>query len=208
MAGSEIEFIKPRVALIVRGKSGLHHRPGLLEQHADCVLSNGEPVGFFGDGPVRSGGSMRSASGSSLRIGLNMSGQVVFYQGFYEMGSDDYVDINEARMVGIPATMAVLDVTLDQAEKFDHFWRNLSKNPGVFNLIGKNCSNQAANAFVHAGILKTGGGLRSTPNGLLHRLVDLPGLSSQVFVGFFGFSKMGSRWRVVFEGTESIGVSK
>jgi hypothetical protein len=48
------------IGLIVRGKQNDSHSPGNMEQHADCILPNGQPVGFFGgegDASSGSGGS-------------------------------------------------------------------------------------------------------------------------------------------------------
>ena len=45
------------VGLIVRGKQNDAHSPGNMEQHADCILPNGEHVGFFGGGGDASSGS-------------------------------------------------------------------------------------------------------------------------------------------------------
>src|SRR5260221_10661309 len=45
--GNTIKFTGDSVGLIVRGKKSHEHEPGLMEQHADCILSNGAPVGFL-----------------------------------------------------------------------------------------------------------------------------------------------------------------
>ncbi|MGI9282311.1 MAG: hypothetical protein ACR2PX_22150 [Endozoicomonas sp.] len=45
-----------RIGLIVRGKRSLDHNPGVMEQHADCIITTGEPYGFFGDEGAASGG--------------------------------------------------------------------------------------------------------------------------------------------------------
>lgn len=44
------KFTGNSVGLIVRGKCSQEHHPDNLDQHADCVLSNGAPIGFFGEG--------------------------------------------------------------------------------------------------------------------------------------------------------------
>jgi hypothetical protein len=53
-------FSGDQVGLIVRGKKSHAHKPDVMEQHADCILSNGAPVGFFGEGN----------NGSSNSIGM------------------------------------------------------------------------------------------------------------------------------------------
>ncbi len=59
-----LQFTGDSVALIVRGKTGPEHQPDLMNQHADCVLSDGACIGFFGEGAGLSG------SGGSLGLGM------------------------------------------------------------------------------------------------------------------------------------------
>lgn len=60
-----IIFDGTKIALIVRGKTGVNHDPDLLAQHADVILADGSPVGFFGQGEGTSG------SGGSLGAGMD-----------------------------------------------------------------------------------------------------------------------------------------
>ncbi|MFT7562149.1 MAG: hypothetical protein ACI93R_004084 [Flavobacteriales bacterium] len=83
--------IRPNVVgLIVRGKQNDLHNPGNMEQHTDCILPNGQPVGFFGGGGGASSGSSGGSLGSSLAswaggpsgtfnsTGINMKGMAAY----------------------------------------------------------------------------------------------------------------------------------
>jgi hypothetical protein len=58
-----ITFDGKKVALIVRGKLALDHEPDLMAQHADVILGDGTPIGFFGEGEGTSGSGASSGSG-------------------------------------------------------------------------------------------------------------------------------------------------
>lgn len=59
--------ITPNIfGLIVRGKHKEKHHPGKPDQHADCILPESEPVGYFGGG-VASSGSGDSGFARSLK---------------------------------------------------------------------------------------------------------------------------------------------
>ena len=55
-----------RVRLIVRGELSPSHHPDLMQQHADAILADGSPTGFYGEGN----------DNSSNRIGMMMQGIV------------------------------------------------------------------------------------------------------------------------------------
>src|SRR3954465_15474811 len=90
-----------KIGLIVRGMTGPHADPGMLDQHADCVLSDGAPVGFYGQGPPRSGGN---ASGVSNIFGLNLNGAVYDYHAMF-VRRRYYVDLATAKGQAVLSTM-------------------------------------------------------------------------------------------------------
>ena len=78
-----------RIALIVRGKTSADHDPSVMAQHADCALSNGAPIGYFGEPagggssdrlPSSIGGSGRSGMGSTNLSGMSRVGAVYDYR--------------------------------------------------------------------------------------------------------------------------------
>jgi hypothetical protein len=45
-----VTFNGTKIALIVRGKLNTNRDPDLMAQHADVILPDGSPIGFFGKG--------------------------------------------------------------------------------------------------------------------------------------------------------------
>ena len=181
MTDITIDFARgpKRVALVVRGKMGPAHHPGAMEQHADAILSDGSPIGFFGEG---NDGSLNSA-------GLGMKG-VVYDYAQLRRKRRPYVDLDSAVAYGVVSTVLVIDVTNDQATKFDHYWTYLSGNPGSFNIVGGNCSSNASDSFMAAGILKDSIPWLDTPDNLYQQLTDRkPAGGSQSHTGYLGFNK-------------------
>ena len=66
----KFDTARKRIGLVVRGKHAPDHHPDKLGQHADVILADGAPIGFFGEGN----------DGSFNSIGLGMQGVVYDYQ--------------------------------------------------------------------------------------------------------------------------------
>jgi hypothetical protein len=179
-----IPFSMTMVGLVVRGKRTVAHDPGVMDQHADCILPGGAPIGFFGEGPNRSGGA-RSAS--SMSIGMNMRGVVYDYRAFL-VHRPWYVDLAEAKTLKVFSTILTVNVGAVVAARFAAYWSKLQSSPGGFDLLGDNCSTHASDAFVATGILKTGIPGLDTPNNLYRQLSKaLPGATSS-YSGHVGFA--------------------
>ena len=103
MAYEDISFAGDKVALVVRGKESAEHVPGKLEQHADCVRSNGAPVGYFGEGGEGSGYLT-----SAVLIGIR--GEVYDLDGF-NRNRPFYVDAALARAYKVISTALVMPGT-------------------------------------------------------------------------------------------------
>lgn len=192
-----ISFSASMVGLVVRGKRSPVHEPSVLDQHADCILPDGSPVGFFGDGPNRSGG--RHAA-SSMQMGLNMRGVVYDYSAL-RAARPWYVNLADAKASGVVSTILTVEVGAALATKFGGYWRRLAGTPGGFDLLGNNCSTHASDAFVSSGVLKDGIPGLDTPNNLYKQLVRfLPGKTAS-YSGFVGFNKRlsGAGFDVVVE---------
>lgn len=187
---SKITILPTQVGLIVRGKLNDTHSPSVMAQHADCILSTGAPIGFFGDG-ARGPASSGSSSGSSMRIGLNMKG-VVYDYGLMETNRPYYITASVARTYNVASTVLLLDVAREKAVKFDESWGSILKTPGAFYMLGKNCSTYAAKAFKMAGIIKSGISGLDTPNNLYIQLKKQYPSSHKVYSGFIGFVKNGT----------------
>lgn len=176
-----------KVALIVRGKLGPVHHPGNMEQHADCILSNGAPFGFFGEGD----------GDSSNRVGMSMKGIVYDYPAF-QRKRPFYVDLKQAQTARVISTVLLVDVTTAEARAFDKQWHDLAKKPGDFHILGGNCSTRASSTFVGSGILKDGIPGLDTPDNLYAQLAKKRTCKS--ITGFLGFvPASGGGYEMVWE---------
>ncbi len=182
------------VGLIVRGKTSDSHSPGVMEQHADCVLASGEPIGFYGrDGDGKSGGSSASfqpqgTSASWNSSGMNMKGFVADYDELRKI-RPYYVDVAQAKKYRVISTMLLVKVTAEQVKLFHKAWMNLKLSPGSFNLLGGNCSTHASIAFVEATILNRGIPGLDTPDNLYKQLkAKYPG-KYKSYSGHLGFRR-------------------
>ena len=191
---TKIDFPPNSVGLIVRGKQNDTHSPGLMEQHADCILASGGPVGFFGGEGDGSSGNSSSGGGSSSvswnRSGLNMKGFVAYYPD-YQRIRPFYVNIDQARKFKAVSTAIIVQVTSEQAQIFAQTWKNMKLSPGTFNILGGNCSTHASIAFVEAKILSGGIPGLDTPNNLYEQLKNKKKPKYQIYSGYFGFKPNG-----------------
>ena len=167
-----------KIGLIVRGKLGPAHAPGKMAQHADCILSNGAPIGFFGEGD----------GDSSNRIGMSMEG-IVYDYGAFQRKRPFYVDLKMAQTARVISTVLIVDVTSAEAKAFDQHWDELKKKPGAFHILGGNCSTRASSTFIRSGILKRGIPGLDTPDNLYAQLVEKRTCKS--ISGYVGFAPAG-----------------
>lgn len=188
---TRLKFSGAYVGLIVRGKTNETHEPGIMAQHADCILSNGSCVGFFGEG--RSG-----SSGSSASSGVNMKGSV------YDMDKlaqnrPYYTDGALAKGYGVVSGVLAIHVGEVAAKLFDAAWAATAVDPPVFWLAGANCSTRAAGVFKSAGILVGGIPGLDTPNNLFKQLATIYSAKSWSYYGYVGFEKTNSGHEVTIE---------
>ncbi|MDA7418375.1 hypothetical protein PGB34_18560 [Xenophilus arseniciresistens] len=147
-----------RIGLVVRGME----RPGvapLLEGHADCVLSTGEPVGFYADEASTSGSAELSSRGATSTI-------VGSVYGYREMSvrRPHYVSGRSGGGFSI-STLLAIEVSDDERGRFERAWLAMRVNPGLFGIVGLNCATHAGYAFSAAGLLTASslfGGDRAT----------------------------------------------
>ena len=188
MTSSTFTFGGDRVALIVRGKTSHSHKPGNMDQHADCMLSNGAPVGFFGSGN----------DGSSNSIGMGMTGVVYDYSGLSRARAP-YVDAAIARGTGTISTVLFIQVSTTEASVFDKAWADMTSDPGSFQILGWNCSTHASSAFRKAGILAGGIPGLDTPDNLYRQLCVEKAGKVSVISGYVGFSAFGSGYMLTVD---------
>lgn len=182
-----ISFKGKNIAVIVRGKMNDKHEPGLMEQHADCILPTGAPIGFFG---AEGAGSSGDRMASSNNIGMNMIGDVYKYKDFQKK-RPYYVDSNQAVKYNLFSTVLILTITAGEAKSFTDYWNKLKATPGTFSLLGANCSTHASESFVAAGILTGGISGLDTPNNLFLQLKEnRPNAKS--YSGYIGFTRQGA----------------
>jgi hypothetical protein len=177
-----------------------------MEQHADCVLSNGAPAGFFGEGsrgssggaPSSVGASSRGSAQSSNTTGFGMAGAVYDFAGFSRKRAN-YVDISIARGTGTISTVLFVQVSHKEARAFDKAWADMAADPGSFNLLGWNCATHASKAFQRARILSGGIPGLDTPNNLYSQLCFEKAGKVSVASGYVGFSPFGSGYMLEIE---------
>ncbi len=199
------------IGLIVRGKKDVKHKPGVMEQHADCILPNGAPIGFFGGGGDVSSGSSGSSFASSLKswgdgpsvswnkTGINMKGMVADYKTFNKI-RPMYIDAKLAKKYNVISTVLLLDVTKSEAELFEQYWTNLKLNPGSFNILGGNCSTHASEAFVAAKILNSGIPGLDTPDNLFQQLKAKHAGKTRIISGYVGSRPInGDKYELIIE---------
>ncbi len=111
-----------------------------------------------------------------------------------------YVVINLAQRYKIYSTVLLLEVTHSQANLFKQFWSNLKIKPGAFNILGRNCSSNAAKAFVYAQIVSGGIPGLDTPNNLYKYLKFKYTGKQKIFSGFIGAKHIsGKRYELIIE---------
>ncbi len=180
MADSTIKFdgTEPRIALVVRGKMSAQHHPDKMAQHADVILADGSPCGFYGEG--------NGASGN--RIGMSMQGKVYDYETM-RIERPYYVSMDSAVSNRVVSTVLLVKVTARQAAAFGASWKAMALSPGNFNIFGGNCSTHASAAFIDAGLLSDGIPGLDTPDRLYGQLVDtLKSGALQSISGYIGFA--------------------
>ncbi len=186
MPDLRITFPNGQVGLIVRGKLGPTHHPDNMDQHADCILPDGSPMGFFGE-----------VNGRRLNsIGLDMNGAVYDYREL-RIHRLYYVDLASAVAYGVVSTVLLVPATATQASKFSTYWHTLDGSPGSFNILGGNCSTHASDAFIASGILTGGIPGLDTPDNLYGQIAGhVSGTVSHT--GFVGFeAKPGGGYDLV-----------
>jgi hypothetical protein len=191
-----LDFSGSTVGLVVRRKKNQDHDPSVFQQHADCILPYGDPVGYFHGSVMK---RPRPPAVVSSGVGLTIKGQVAYHAEFSEERLF-YVDVREARREGVVSTVLVVKVTAKEARLFEEYWEKLRRDPGIFVPGGNNCSTQASAAFVHAGILPRGIPGLDTPNKLYKQIVGTKGREFQSYSGYLGFlPRNGGGCKVVLE---------
>lgn len=175
-----IDFSKgnKKIALVVRGKKGPNDHPGVMDQHADAILPDGAPIGFYG-----------TANGSWANdVGMDMDGAVWTYWDL-RRHRPWYVDERSAISHRVVSTVLIVDVTKSEADKFSAAWTRMVRRPGDFEILGNNCSTHASAAFMAAGIVSDSIPGLDTPDHLYEQLVDaLPAGRRHSYTGFIGFA--------------------
>ena len=166
-----------RIGLIVRGKVSATHHPDLGQQHADAILANGAPIGFYGTGN----------GGSANRVYMAMDG-VVYDNMALRVQRPYYGDLDSALSNRVISTVLLITVTPAQGLAFTNAWSSMAIHPGNFNILGGNCSTHASAAFIDCGLIGDGIPGLDTPDRLYDQLVaSLPAASLQSISGFIGF---------------------
>lgn len=175
-------IVDNEIGLIVRGKRLPAHVPDLLEQHADCVLSDGSPVGFYGTGA--------GYLGVSASTGMGMDGVVMTYDDFASgiYGRIHYVDAVVAKKYNLASTLLLIKVSKAESMLFAAAWNEMKHHPGSFSLLGNNCSTHASLAFNKAGVLPSAIPGIDTPDNLYHQLIAIREGQFRSFSGFLGFT--------------------
>lgn len=181
------------VGLIVRYKTSHTHHPKYIDQHADCILPSGGPVGFFGGGAGASG----SRSAPSMAVST-LEGQVYTYDDYMDL-RPEYADLNTARDQNAVSTVLMIRVNMEQAHKFARYWENLRQSPGGYRFVGNNCATHACDAFKAARVLNRDIPWLDTPDNLYQQLYDYYHHMVVPRSGYVGFVRRGRHFDVVVE---------
>jgi hypothetical protein len=179
-----------KIAIIIRGKHNIGHEPELLNQHADVVLSDGSPMGYFG------------SEGYSPSVGMFMRGLVINYHEFSAINREAYVDARVAKQQRVVSTICYFPVAPQQAKKFDQWWKsndNLAdgRNSNFsFSLLGNNCSSHANKALKHANIISGSIPGLDSPQNLFLQLKSKFGSSFKCQSGYIGFRPVGQKFQL------------
>ena len=170
-----------KIGLVVRGKYSPQHHPDKMAQHADAILADGSPVGFYGVGNDNSGNA----------LGMRMQG-IVYDYATMRLNRPWYVDMDQAISNRVISTVLLVTVTSDQAKAFADAWSSMTRAPGSFNILGGNCSTHSSAAFLDAKVVQGGIPGIDTPDRLYDQLVEaLPKGSLRTISGFIGFVPAG-----------------
>lgn len=186
----EIQLDEASIGYIVRGKNGPNDAPGLFAQHADCVLSSGEPVGFFG----LAGPGTASASWNS--IAMNQRASALGYDHMLENRAA-FVDVVASKNKRLYSTILIIsEIDNLKCSLFNNYWwekKEAEKGSfAPFHLLGRNCSSFAHLSFEELGLLTySTRGLFLTPNKLFDHLISSSKINKYIltcYSGFIGFN--------------------
>ena len=176
-----------QISVIIRGKFSDAHTPWPpQDSHADVLLSDGQPYGYFGYG------------GYSPGSGMFMNG-IVFDFDRFRSQRPQYVNKNLAKSMGVVSTICTILVDENKAKKFDEYWKKMAKDAlqgrDNFNIIGNNCSSHAARAFAYAGLLNSPeiAGF-DTPNNLFLNLRSKNNGNFYCTSGYIDIKKINSKY--------------
>lgn len=198
-----IGFEGHEIGYIVRNKHHPKDSPQLISQHSDCVLSTGEPIGFFGrEGP--GSGGVSCVSWNSL--GINHVAKAFGYDLMLEH-QPHLVKTCEARdkkLISLLLVIALPSNELDKIKSFDDWWwlmKEAHKKGFLkpFHLMGRNCSSFAYESFRESGVLKKA--LKwnfDTPNRLYKHLVKSlkESYKLECYSGYLGFEPLSKDRRL------------
>ena len=149
----------PRVPVYVINRSG-GVRTGITGGHIDMAISGVGLFGFYGYGPGPSGN----------RFGIDFHGYWNDTYAKFErngLGRPDYVDGRAGEL----STICVVMVCPSQVKKMARELHSLEKHPGLFNILGNNCSTHACEVLGAGGILERGIPGLDTPQNMQDALV-------------------------------------
>lgn len=204
---TQLVFDGRSVAFICRAKTSLAQSPDLMDQHGDCILENGAPIGFFGEdfNPMVDIGRVVGESalmsivpgvgpvlGFALGFGdtyTRRKGLVRTYHDF-RTARPEYVSISEAKAKRQFSAIATVPVSVQEVQDFRSSWQAMRLNPDAFHYLFNNCSTHAAKAFARANIIKPTSETIETPDHLFRYLMKTRS-GAKDYYGYVGFTPAG-----------------
>jgi hypothetical protein len=192
---TNISFDGSAIALVVRNKKSADDHPKLDDQHADCILRYGAPVGFFGE-LVPSDAVLLPLLyllplDTAVYKAQHLKGFVYTYS-LYSAKRPQYVDMNTARSQNVVSAVLRILVSDDEAKLFHSAWAAMFAHPDNFKYAGNNCSTHAARAFARAGIIPAEIPGLDTPDNLYAALKDARSGKYTEHFGCLGFTPLSS----------------
>ncbi len=192
------------IGYVVRNMRDLNTSVSVFEQHADCILSTGEPVGFFARNQAHDQGSI-------AEMFTTCGGAIFGYDKMVRL-SYELIDESVARQNGFFSCLLIIQgstATDERLLKFNEFWKNAKTankgHSGVFHNLKRNCATVAYEGFLAAGIVEGRMSLLlDTPCSLFRHLVRCAkqkGYTVSCYLGHLGFfpRKKDERGRTLYD---------
>jgi RHS repeat-associated protein len=168
-------------SIVAKVRLGIVIRDTFPGDHVDTILSNGDIVGWFGQGAEGIG---------SLKQLWNWDDPDVFTYAKYLKFRPSYISIGAAKSDKLKSKWCTFPVCPSQAAAVAKAWRALAAKGKLakdFGFVTNNCVNQTCHVLRIAGINASAGGEITKAHTLLDSLKGIYGSQLKCRSGYFGY---------------------